>query len=60
VNFSDCEGDIGEVVAKKLAKDFADWDARAKATGDDQVYHLFGLWRKAFELASDGGAVSFH
>ena len=30
INFSDCEGVIGPVVAKKLAKDFIDWEERAK------------------------------
>lgn len=30
LNFSDCEGTIGPVVAKKLAKDFVDWEERAR------------------------------
>lgn len=30
LHFSDCEGAIGPVVCKKLAKDFADWEERAK------------------------------
>ena len=30
INFSDCEGAIGPVVSKKLAKDFVDWEERAK------------------------------
>jgi len=30
INFSDCEGAIGPVVAAKLAKDFVDWEEKAK------------------------------
>ena len=30
LHFSDCEGAIGPVVSKKLAKDFADWEERAE------------------------------
>src|SRR5688572_19587868 len=34
VNFSDCEGVIGAGVSAKLAKDFAEWDERAKTVSD--------------------------
>lgn len=30
LHFSDCEGTLGPVVSKKLAKDFADWEERAE------------------------------
>jgi hypothetical protein len=60
INFADNEGTIGPVVAKKLAADFAEWDERAKATGDEWFYDRYQAWRKAFEMAADNGAVSFH
>jgi hypothetical protein len=60
VNFSDCEGVICAEVAAKLARDFAEHDERAKATGDDWFYGRYCDWRKAFELASDAGCVTFH
>lgn len=54
ISFSDCEGVIGPQVAAKLAKDFDDF---AEKAGDDERY---ALWRKAFTMAADGGAVEFH
>jgi hypothetical protein len=60
VNFSDCEGVIGSEVSAKLARDFAEWDERAKATGDEYFYAKFQEWRRCFEFAADRGAVSFH
>ena len=65
IHFSDCEGVIGPVVATKLAKEFAEWDERAKthsATIDrgDWFYPLYREWRKAFEMAAQNGAVDFH
>ncbi len=59
INFSDCEGVIGPVVSAKLAKDFAAFDERAAAVGG-QFYEKYQEWRKAFDMAADGGAVSFH
>jgi hypothetical protein len=59
VNFSDCEGVIGSLVAAKLAKDFAEWDERAKAIGGG-FYDRYTHWRQAFEMAADGGCVDFH
>jgi hypothetical protein len=59
--FSDCEGVIGTAVSKKLAADFAAFDERAAAVQDDpDFYRLFNEWRKAFDMAADGGAVKFH
>lgn len=58
--FSDCDGVIGPQVAMKLARDFADWDERAKEAGDEWFYEKYREWRECFEMASDNGAVSFH
>lgn len=61
INFTDCDGTLGPVVAAKLAKDFAEYDERAKAAADpDWYYDLYCEWRKAMEMAADGGAVDFH
>ena len=59
VNFSDCEGVIGSELSAKLAKDFADFDERAKAAGNDAFYDRYREWYKAFAMASDNGAVKF-
>jgi hypothetical protein len=60
--FSDCEGVIGPVVSAKLARDFAEWDERAKAysEGPSWFYERFQEWRAAFEMAADSGMVNFH
>lgn len=60
INFSDCEGAIGHVVAAKLAKDFAEFDDRAKAADARNFYEHYKQWRLVFVMASDNGAVSFH
>lgn len=60
INFSDCEGTIGPVVSAKLAKDFAEHDARAKEADDGRFYSFYQLLRESFEFASDNGAVKFH
>lgn len=54
INFSDCEGVIGPQVAAKLAQDFQDF--ADKAWYDTR----YKDWQKAFVMAADGGAVSFH
>jgi hypothetical protein len=58
--FSDCEGAIGTAVSAKLAKDFADHQSKADAHHNDVFRERYALWRSAFELAADGGAVDFH
>ncbi len=58
--FSDSEGIIGPDVAAKLARDFAEWDGRAKALGDEEFYSRYAQWRLVFETAADNGAVDFH
>lgn len=64
INFSDAEGIIGPVVAAKLAKDFAEHQQKAESvsSGEDGEYYIkkYNEWRKAFEMAADGGAVDFH
>lgn len=60
VFFSDCEGVIGPEVSKKLAADFATFDEKARIGMNEYEYAKYGEWRKAFERASDGGAVEFH
>jgi hypothetical protein len=60
INFSDCEGVIGAAVSAKLAKDFADHQAKADAHQDERFRSKYAEWRKAFEMAADGGAVRFH
>lgn len=60
INFSDCEGIIGPEVSAKLAADFAAYDEAAKASEYPFFYDRYTEWRKAFEVASDGGAVHFH
>lgn len=65
INFTDCEGVIGPEVAAKLAKDFAAHQDRAEkfaTTIADGEWFIsrYSEWRKAFEMAADGGAVDFH
>lgn len=60
INFSDCEGVIGATVAAKLARDFADHEARICAQGDEWEATQYRKWRAAFEMAADGGCVEFH
>lgn len=62
INFADNEGVIGSVVATKLAAEFAEYEERALAAseGEPWWHEQFQKWRRAFEMAADGGAVSFH
>lgn len=63
INFSDCEGVIGPVVAKKLAQDFADFADRAMAYQPDirgDWYARYLEWQTAFLMAADNGFVDFH
>lgn len=60
IHFSDCEGVIGPSVAAKLAKDFADFQEAADKVAEDWFVVQYAKWRKAFEMAADAGAVSFH
>lgn len=58
INFSDCEGVIGATVSAKLANDFADFQDRVGQNG--HFARIYDNFRRAFEMASDGGAVAFH
>lgn len=60
INFSDSEGIIGPTVAAKLAVDFAAYQEKADRHPDDYFRKKYADWRKAFELAADGGMVAFH
>jgi len=60
VNFSDCEGYIAGVAAKKLAQDFADFQERADQHPSEWFREKYADWRKAFEFAAENGFVSFH
>ena len=61
INFADNEGFIGPVVSAKLAKDFAEHQAKVDALELDEDYQrAYSNWRKAFEMAADGGAIEFH
>jgi hypothetical protein len=67
VNFSDCEGVIGSAACAELAKDFADYQAKADVFNVSDSEHetaffrrKYADWRKAFELAANGGCVQFH
>lgn len=60
INFSDCQGVIGPITSAKLAADFANYQAKAEAYGDEYFLHCYNNWRKAFEIAAGHGAVIFH
>lgn len=66
IDFSDCEGTIGPEVSAKLARDFDKHEtlARTFASKSSEDGDLFLAkyydWQKAFHLAADHGAVSFH
>lgn len=60
INFSDCEGVIGPRTSAKLAADFAAFQLKADAHSDEWFRITYADWRKAFEMASDNGAVDFH
>lgn len=57
----DNEGVIGPVVSAKLANDFLEWERDAEryahSIGSNSFLALYRCWKKAFEMASDGGAV---
>ena len=68
IKFSDCEGVIGTEACTKLAKDFRDYDEKARSFRDDlekkdsrgnHWYLLYQKWREACEYASTGGFVAF-
>lgn len=60
INFSDCEGTIGPKTCAKLAKDFAEHQAKADEHPDPWFREKYAAWRRAFEMAAAAGAVRFH
>lgn len=62
INFSDCEGSIDATVSAKLAADFAEFQPKAEAFAAANSYflELYATWRRAFEMAAQGGMVDFH
>lgn len=61
IHFADNEGYIGPAVSAKLAKDFAEHEEKILAAGDEPWNaDLYRAWRRAFEMAADGGCVDFH
>ena len=59
INFTDCDGFIGPVVAAKLAKDFAEWNGKAQISGQ-LFYERYFSMQVGLELAADGGCLHFH
>lgn len=60
IDFSDCEGLLGSVVATRLAADFARFQAEADAWPDSWFREKYAQWQRACELAADSGFVKFH
>jgi hypothetical protein len=61
INFTDCDGVIGPVTAAKLAKDFDEFDERAKEYEREVAgFHKhYSEFKASMEMASDGGCVRF-
>lgn len=64
INFADNEGVIGPIVSAKLARDYKENLMKAEAYSnslDDGIWWIqqYRNWMKAFDMAADGGAVSF-
>jgi hypothetical protein len=64
INFSDCEGLIGPKTSSMMRDDFDQYRETAERSvekGEVDRYFLetYDLFREAFDLASDGGAVVF-
>lgn len=67
INFADNEGVIGSVVSKKLYNDFCAYEKEAEeysksVENSDGEWFIYSYrnWKKAFEYASQNGAVDFH
>lgn len=62
INFSDCEGYIGPKTCAKLAKDFNEYEEKAKKhppLEDDWFIKKYQEWKTAFNVAADNGVVIF-
>ena len=65
IDFADNEGVLGPVVSKKLFEDFKKYEEEAeefaKTLNDGEFFiERYICWMKAFEYASDDGAVDFY
>ena len=65
INFSDCEGAIGFVAARKLYGDFVEHEeefaAYVSKLGDDEWFiEKYQDWKRAFDLTKEDGVVTFH
>ncbi len=60
INFADNEGIIGASVSVKLLQDFESFHRAAEQHEDGYFTEKYNAFMKAFELASDNGAVEFH
>lgn len=67
IDFSDCEGVIGPSVAAKLYKEFVDNESFFMAAVDsvedlhkEWTKTCFLNWKQAFDVAKNGGFVSFN
>ncbi|MBA4710520.1 hypothetical protein [Aquitalea aquatica] len=60
INFSDCDGTIGATVSAKLHADFEAFQEKASQHADERFVEIYGNFKAAFALASEGGAVRFH
>lgn len=62
IHFADNEGVISAEVSAKLARDFAEHEATIAGEEPRNTDYMdrYRNWRKAFEMAADGGAVDFH
>jgi hypothetical protein len=60
LHFSDCEGTIGPEVSAKLAADFEKYFPAYVLNHADDAVTIYDNFRRAFQLAADGGAVAFH
>lgn len=60
INFADNEGTIGAATAARLARDFAKCQEAASLVDSDFFQELYRTWRKALQMAADGGALDFH
>lgn len=57
INFTDCEGVLGDETCAKLLIDFRNYLSAVQTT--DWFSELYMQWMKAMELASNYGAVKF-
>ena len=65
INFSDCEGVIGFIAARKLYRDFVEHEQEfADYIGglEDGEYFMtkYQDWKQAFDLVKEDGVVVFH